>query len=345
MSDPDSGPGVPESPDNTPEVDRKRRSVLQATAGVMTFAVGGIAAADYTDAIDLLQEHYKEMDEAEKDRLVERLESELRAEFGDPDIEVSTTGPPEDTVFGYALDVGKCIGCRRCVYACAEENNISRQSEAAPTSNQLHWIRVLRFDDPTIEPGTGENGPSGMDFSSEFGDVTAGLDFHESEHYYDPDEVPEEGGWYLPVQCQQCEDPSCTTVCPVQATWKEKDGIVVVDYDRCIGCKYCVTNCPYDARRFNFSEPHVPEDEINPDMHYLGNRPRPGEVVEKCTFCIQRTREGEYPACVEACPVGARKFGNLLDEDSEIRTILDEKRVFRLKPEMGNEPKFFYFTE
>ncbi|UWG49087.1 Fe-S-cluster-containing dehydrogenase component [Halanaeroarchaeum sp. HSR-CO] len=343
MSDSTTDPGVPDADDDG--VDEDRRHVLKATAGAATFAIGGVAASQQPEAADLLQKHYKKMDATEREQLVDRLESRLQEEYDTPEIEVSTTKPPDDTVFGYALNVEACIGCRQCVYACADENNISRETEENPASNQLHWIRVLRFEDSEIEVDPEGDGPIGMDVSSEFGDVSAGVDWEESDHYYDPEAVPEEDAWYLPVQCQQCEDPSCTEVCPVQATWKEKDGIVVVDYDRCIGCKYCVTNCPYDARRFNFSHPELPDDEVNPEMHYLGNRPRPGEVVEKCTFCVQRTREGEYPACVDACPVGARKFGNLLDESGEIRTILDEKPVFRLRPELGTEPKFFYFTE
>lgn len=336
-------PGVPD--DTT--VDAERRNVLKATAGAMALSATSVGETetDEPEGAPLLQKHYKKMTDEERDELVDRLESKYRDEFHEQDIEISTSGPLEGTVFGYALDIQKCIGCRRCVYACADENNLSRKSADNPASNQQHWIRVLRFQDQHIEQGEAEDTPRGMDMSSGFGDVSAGLDWHEADHFYDPAEVPEEDSWYLPVQCQQCEKPSCTTVCPVQATWKEKDGIVVIDYERCIGCKYCVTNCPYDARRFNFSEVHIPEDEINPEMHYLGNRPRPAEVVEKCTFCIQRTREGKNPACVEACPVGARKFGNLLDEESAIRQILDEKRVFRLHPESGNEPKFFYFTE
>jgi molybdopterin-containing oxidoreductase family iron-sulfur binding subunit len=82
---------------------------------------------------------------------------------------------------------------------------------------------------------------------------------------------------------------------------------------------------------------------MNPDTHYLGNRPRPQGVVEKCTFCIHRVRAGRYPACVEACPTGARKFGNMLDPDSEIRYILENKRVVLLKQELNTMPKFFYF--
>jgi len=84
---------------------------------------------------------------------------------------------------------------------------------------------------------------------------------------------------------------------------------------------------------------------VNPNQHYLGNRLRMRGVVEKCTFCIQRTREGRNPACVEACPTGARVFGNLLDPDSEIRWVLANKKVFRLKEDRGTEPKFWYYMD
>ena len=118
---------------------------------------------------------------------------------------------------------------------------------------------------------------------------------------------------------------------------------MVIDYDWCIGCRYCMAACPYGARHFNWAQPTIPEGEINPNMHYLGNRPRPKGVVEKCTFCIQRSRAGRYPACVEVCPVGARKFGNILDADSEIRYIIEHKRVLVLKEELNTVPRFFYF--
>ena len=101
--------------------------------------------------------------------------------------------------------------------------------------------------------------------------------------------------------------------------------------------------CPYGARHFNWGEPKVPSEEVNPETHYLGNRPRIKGTVEKCTFCIQRVRNGKYPACVEICPVGARKFGNLLDPESEIRHVLKSKRVHVLKAELNTQPKFFYF--
>ena len=171
------------------------------------------------------------------------------------------------------------------------------------------------------------------------------MNLEESNHYYDPETVPQKGKFYMPVQCMQCENPPCVRACPVKATWMETDGVVVIDYDWCIGCRYCMTACPYWARHFNWNEPELPPEELNPITHYLGNRPRSKGVMEKCMFCVQRTRKGQQPACMEACPTGARIFGNLLDPESEIRYILENKTVFRLKEDLGTEPKFWYFTD
>ncbi len=239
------------------------------------------------------------------------MEERYSANYG-TDVKVSDTQPQPGVLFAQALDISRCIGCRRCVYACVEENNQSRDP-------QIHWIRVLSMD------------------------KEKGVDFTHANPYYQPAEVPEEGHFYMPVACQQCSNPPCTKVCPTGATWTEKDGITVIDYDWCIGCRYCMAACPYGARHFNWSEPSIPKEQLNTNTHYLGNRPRQKGVVEKCTFCIQRTRNGRYPACAEACPVGARKFGNLLDKDSEIRYIMEHKRVMVLKEDLNTVPKFFYF--
>ena len=101
--------------------------------------------------------------------------------------------------------------------------------------------------------------------------------------------------------------------------------------------------CPYGARHFNWSEPEIPKEKMNTNTHYYGNRPRYNGVVEKCTFCIQRVRNGRYPVCVEICPVGARKVGNILDPESEIIYILENKRVLILKEELNTQTKFYYF--
>jgi Fe-S-cluster-containing dehydrogenase component len=290
----------------------RRKALKGLAAGLGTLALPGKdASAAIWDSF--FRKNFRELSRPEIGRLVARLEEKYSRQYGKP-VRVKTSPPIEGVLYGYGLDLSRCIGCRRCVYGCVTENNQSRDP-------QIHWIRVLR-----LAKGRG-------------------VDLEHSEHYYNPATVPEDGYFYMPVQCHQCENPPCTKVCPVRATWKETDGIVVVDYDWCIGCRYCMAACPYGARHFNWRKPTLPAADMNPDTHYLGNRPRPVGVVEKCAFCIQRTREidGNYPACLEVCPVGARKFGNLLDPSSEIRDLIENKRVFILKEDLNTQPKFYYF--
>lgn len=289
-----------------------RRNFLKGTALGLTASALPLKNADASFLDVFFQKHFREMNKEEINEVLERMESSYSEEYG-KSVSVQATAAVPGVKFGYGLDLSRCVGCRRCVYACVGENNQSRNP-------QIHWITVLRFKD-------GEKW----------------VDLENSEIYYNPAQVPEEGYFYMPVQCQQCENPPCVRACPTQATWKEPDGIVVVDYNWCIGCRYCMAACPYGARHFNWAAPKVPADELNPETHYLGNRPRYKGVVEKCTFCIQRTRAGKYPACVEVCPVGARKFGNLLDPNSEIRYCIENKRVFRLKEDLNTYPKFYYF--
>lgn len=285
----------------------RRKFIKGAAAGLAAIALPG---CDNEKVEEYLQKHFVEMNQEELEETRERLKKQYKEQYG-VDFKLSTQGAIPDVLFSYGLDLSRCIGCRRCVYACVNENNQSRKP-------QIQWIRVLRM----------ENGS---------------LDLEKSEHYYEGGMVPKEGHYTIPIQCQQCENPPCVKVCPTGATWKEPDGIVVVDYNWCIGCRYCMAACPYWARRFNFTDPGISKDEINTNTHYLGNRPRMRGVVEKCTFCVQRTRTGRYPACVEACPVGARKFGNILDPESEISKVIETKRVFRLKSELNTQPKFYYF--
>ena len=291
-----------------------RRQFLQSAAAGLLASAGVPKAAEAFDFEAFFQKHFRQMSDKELDATLERLARKYSRQYG-VDVELDATGPVDDVVYGYGLDVSRCIGCRRCVYACVEENNQSRDPE-------IHWIRVLEFEREAL---------------------IRGINLEDGDPYYDHEQVPAPDKVYLPVSCQQCEESPCTNVCPTGATWREPDGIVAIDYDWCIGCRYCMASCPYGARHFNWTQPHIPKDELNPDMHLIGNRPRTQGVVEKCTFCIQRVRDGRYPACLEACPVGARKFGNLLDPNSEIRQIMKEKRTFVLKAELNTKPKFFYF--
>ncbi len=281
----------------------------------LSLGVGGsavaLSACNSPEFDEFLQQNFRTLSKEEIDEILLNLEKKYTEKYGKK-FSVSAKPAIDNTSFGYALDLSRCVGCRRCVYACVKENNQSRKP-------QIHWIQVLQMEKD-----------KGIDFT------------HSNIHYY-PELVPEEGHFYVPVACQQCKNPPCIKVCPAKATWQESDGIVAIDYNWCIGCRYCMASCPYGARHFNWGKPNVPDEEVNPITHYLGNRPRSKGVVEKCTFCIQRVREGKYPSCVEICPTGSRKFGNLLDPKSEIQYILKNKRILVLKAELNTQPNFYYF--
>ncbi len=260
---------------------------------------------------EYFKSNYRLMTLQEKDETVQRLErlAKLRKSV---DIQMSSKEPIEGVLYGYAFNVTRCEGFMECVAACVKENNLDRQS-------QTQYIRIFEMEHGQMTPESGE---------SKF--------FHE---------VPVEGHFYMGAQCYHCENAPCIKACPTKATWRDPDGIVVVDYDWCIGCRYCMAACPYFGRRFNWNKPLVPLNEMTKKQHYLGNRIRAKGVMEKCTFCVQRTRKGRLPACVEACPTGSRVFGNLLDPKSEIRFVLKHKKVFRLKEDLGTDPKFWYFID
>ncbi len=260
---------------------------------------------------EFLQKHYKELTRAEMAEILRHIEEKTKERTG-VDVTVDDPRPQPGVKFAYALNLSICIGCRKCAEACHIENNHDRKTNQS-------YIRVMEM----------KKGSLSLE--------------HADAQYSHP--VPAEGHFYMPIQCHQCDNPPCVRVCPVEATFKDEDGIVVIDYDWCIGCRYCEAACPYHARRFNWTAPEIPPEEINPDQGYLSNRIRPQGVMEKCTFCLHRTRKGLVPACLEACPTGARVFGNLLDPNSSVRWVIENKRVFVLKEDLGTLPRFFYFFD
>jgi len=298
-------------------------------------------------ASEWFQGHFVLMSNEEKKEAIGRLEKRYSAQYKKKTT-VSNAPPLEGVLFGYALDISKCIGCRRCVHACVKENNQSRYNPV------IQWIQVMKipkgnlaFSADKLNEGYPESSAMG-DYGVQVGGnayaPVGGLSTEHADSYYPDNEmVPDKNYFYVPVQCQQCEKPPCVKACPVRATFRDPNGVVLIDYNWCIGCRMCQLACPYQARHFNWGEPNLPPEEMNPKTHYFGNRPRMRGVMEKCTFCLQRTREGRNPACLEACPVGARKFGNLLDPESDVRKILATKKVFRFKDEMSTYPKFFYY--
>jgi Fe-S-cluster-containing dehydrogenase component len=161
--------------------------------------------------------------------------------------------------------------------------------------------------------------------------------------------------FFMTRPCLHCAEAPCTRVCPVGATWIREDGIVAMDYERCIGCRYCEVACPYDVRRFNWGNPDP--DQENPYAPTFGVpeiEERPRGVVEKCTFCVHRIDRAmdqgltpgvdpqATPACVQICPVNARTFGDANDPNSPMSRFLEENETFRLREDFGTEPKVHY---
>ncbi len=141
------------------------------------------------------------------------------------------------------------------------------------------------------------------------------------------------------VLCNQCENPPCVRACPTKATFKREDGIVMMDFHRCIGCRFCMAACPFGARSFNFQDPR----KFLPEKTNLEFPTRMKGVVEKCNFCSERLARGEMPACVEASD-GAIAFGDLKDPESEVRQLLGENFTIRRKEDLGTEPCVYYIV-
>jgi molybdopterin-containing oxidoreductase family iron-sulfur binding subunit len=207
------------------------------------------------------------------------------------------------------VDLRKCRraeGCTDCINACHHTHNVP---EFENPKDEVKWVWKESF----------------------------GHAFHGQEHEYLGEEIKE-----APVllMCNHCDNPPCVKVCPTEATWKrESDGIVMMDWHRCIGCRYCVAACPYGSRSFNWRDPRPHIDEINEDFPT-----RTRGVVEKCTFCEERLAKGEPPACVEACKEGALVFGDLEDPNSPVREILENEFAIRRKPELGTSPEIYYLV-
>lgn len=190
------------------------------------------------------------------------------------------------------IDLRKCIGCQSCVVACKSENNV-------PVGVYRTWVQV-------VEVGQWQRDPDGD------GPVVL-----EGGTY-----VPSVRRFSLPRLCNHCDDPPCVEVCPVEATFKRQDGLVLIDYPKCIGCGYCIQACPYDARFFNPIQ----------------------QTADKCTFCVQRIDRGLLPACVTSCVGRARIFGDLNNPDSEVGTLLAQYATERLNVSAGTHPQVFYIN-
>lgn len=204
--------------------------------------------------------------------------------------------------YAMAIDLERCTGCQACSVACKVENNLP---------NDIWWNRVLTVGGDSMDTPKGEFPNLNMQF--------------------------------LPVNCQHCENPACVKACPVGATYKRKeDGIIMQDYDKCVGCRYCMIACPYSGvRQFNWKKPEYAIDVAMGDATVT---PHQINVVEKCTFCSHRLAQGLEPACINTCPNRARIFGDLDDPNSAVNKVIQGRSHFYLLEQKGTKPSVIYLT-
>jgi Fe-S-cluster-containing dehydrogenase component len=205
-------------------------------------------------------------------------------------------GEEAGTQYAMGIDVDRCIGCARCVVACKTENDV-------PSEEHFFNTWVERYVIPADGDAIVESPNGGMDGWS---DIPGDMEILKT--------------FFVPKLCNHCEKAPCVQVCPVGATFTSPDGVVLVDEDYCIGCRYCVQACPYGARW------------IHPETHVAG----------KCTFCYHRLQQGLLPACVEVCPTEARLFGELGNRANPLERFRRFNEIQLLKGHLNTEPHVFY---
>jgi Fe-S-cluster-containing dehydrogenase component len=207
------------------------------------------------------------------------------------------------------VDMKKCWekgkpGCKDCVLACHVTHNVP---EIGTIKEEVKWLWTEHYENA----------------------------FPGQESHFMPEGFAEKP---FMVLCNHCGQAPCVRVCPTKATFKRADGITMMDFHRCIGCRYCMAGCPYGARSFNWRDPR---EYIKTELNMTFPTRERG-VVEKCNFCEERLAVGKLPACVEACKDGCLKFGDLQDPKSEVRKILASRFTIRRKPELGTDPSVYY---
>ncbi|MBI5021404.1 MAG: 4Fe-4S dicluster domain-containing protein [Ignavibacteriales bacterium] len=203
---------------------------------------------------------------------------------------------PSKHYYGMGIQINKCIGCGRCADACKDENNVPKEPFFFRTWVERYLIK--KDGDVTVQ------------------NIDKRIN-NTSENVTEKDILR---SFFVPKLCNQCDNPPCVQVCPVGATFKTEDGVIIVDEDRCIGCRYCIQACPYGARYLH------PEN----------------QTADKCTFCYHRITKDLLPACVEVCPTQARIFGDLRSSTSPLGRFKRLNKLHVLKPFLNTEPKVSY---
>lgn len=209
----------------------------------------------------------------------------------------ATTYNTVDHWWAMTIDIDKCIGCGRCARACKTENDVVDEPYYFRTWIERYHVNMSDMEHPLVDSPNG-----GMDgFSEKYPDGTGKT-------------------FFVPKLCNHCVDSPCVQVCPVGATFQTRDGVVLVDKDYCVGCRYCVQACPYGCRY------------IDPRTH----------TADKCTLCYHRITQGLKPACVEVCPTGSRQIGDLKDPNDPIHRFLIDNKIQVLKAQMATGAKIYY---
>lgn len=262
--------------------------------------------------------------------------------------------------FNLSVDLNSCTGCGACIIACQAENNVPVVGkEEIRMSRDMYWLRIDRYYSAIEKLDTRQVVDRGLNAAEMYGGpFTEGILNHPADN---PDVI------FQPVMCQHCNHAPCETVCPVAATSHGKQGQNQMAYNRCIGTRYCANNCPYKVRRFNWFTYNLNDKfdfHQNNDLGRMVLNPdvvvRTRGVMEKCSMCIQMTqntileakkegrivKDGEFStACVNACPTGAMKFGDMNDKSSEVRALYNDNRRYTLLEEIGTKPNVFYHTK
>lgn len=166
---------------------------------------------------------------------------------------------------------------------------------------------------------------------------------------YPMQDAEKEAPYWQPTTCMHCDEPPCVKVCPVDATFKRQDGIVLIDSDRCIGCRFCMAACPYSTRVFNWGDPNLPVDIADQTYNPETSLPQKKGTVGKCDFCPDMTRMGMLPHCVSACPNGVYFFGDMIEdsvtngaETFRFSDLVRDKAGYRLMEDLGTKPSVYY---